>query len=131
MTDKNIYLTDFNYMMFWTRNKSFTEYSLNTRKVLSCSVMSNSSWLHGLKPTRILCSWDSPGKDTRVGCHALLQGIFLTQVLNHVSYISWTAGRFFTTRDTREAQIQENIYSYKIYPELWCKQKQIWKFMIE
>ena len=25
---------------------------------------------------------DSPGKNTRVGCHALLQGIFLTQGLN-------------------------------------------------
>ena len=27
-------------------------------------------------------SWDSPGKSTRVGCHALLQGIFLTQGSN-------------------------------------------------
>ena len=26
--------------------------------------------------------WDSPGKNTRVGCHSLLQGIFLTQRLN-------------------------------------------------
>ena len=25
---------------------------------------------------------DSPGKNTEVGCHALLQGIFLTQELN-------------------------------------------------
>ena len=30
-------------------------------------------------PTRLLCAWDSPGKNNRVGCHALLQGIFLTQ----------------------------------------------------
>ena len=29
-----------------------------------------------------LCSWDSPGKNTGVGCHFLLQGIFLTQGLN-------------------------------------------------
>ena len=27
-------------------------------------------------------SWDSPGKNTGVGCHALLQGIFLTQGSN-------------------------------------------------
>ena len=26
-----------------------------------------------------LCSWDFPGKNTGVGCHFLLQGIFLTQ----------------------------------------------------
>ena len=32
--------------------------------------------------TRILCPWDSPGKNTRVGCHALLQGLFLTRALN-------------------------------------------------
>ena len=27
-------------------------------------------------------SWDSPGEDTGVGCHALHQGIFLTQGSN-------------------------------------------------
>ena len=27
-------------------------------------------------PTRLLCPWDSPGKNIRVGCHALLQGFF-------------------------------------------------------
>ena len=33
-----------------------------------------------IKPTRTLCPWDFPGKNTRVGCHFLLQGIFfLTQ----------------------------------------------------
>ena len=32
--------------------------------------------------TRLLCSWNSPGKDTGVGWHALLQGIFPTQGLN-------------------------------------------------
>ena len=41
-----------------------------------------SLWLHGLKPTRLLCPWGSPGKDTGVGCHFLLQGIFLTQGSN-------------------------------------------------
>ena len=30
---------------------------------------------------RLLCPWGSPGKNTGVGCHALLQGIFLTQGL--------------------------------------------------
>ena len=34
---------------------------------------------HGLQPTRLLCPCDSPGKNIVVGCHALLQGIFLTQ----------------------------------------------------
>ena len=44
--------------------------------VLSRSVMSNSLWPHGLQSARLLCSWDSPGKNTGVGSHFLLQGIF-------------------------------------------------------
>ena len=43
---------------------------------------------------------DSPGKNTGVDCHALLQGIFPTQGSNQVSCI---AGRFFTVWVTREA----------------------------
>ena len=33
-------------------------------------------------PTRLLCPWNFPGKNTKVGSHSLLQGIFLTQELN-------------------------------------------------
>ena len=35
-----------------------------------------------LPPARLLCPWDSPGKNTGVGCHALFQGIFPTQGSN-------------------------------------------------
>ena len=38
-----------------------------------------------LQPARLLCPWDSPGKNIGVGCHALLRGIFLTQGSNPVS----------------------------------------------
>ena len=31
---------------------------------------------------RLSLAWDSPGKNARMGCHFLLQGIFLTQELN-------------------------------------------------
>ena len=34
------------------------------------------------KPTRVLHSWNFPGKSNGVGCHFLFQGIFLTQELN-------------------------------------------------
>ena len=30
-------------------------------------------------PTRLLCPWSSPGKNTGVGCHFFFQGIFPTQ----------------------------------------------------
>ena len=37
---------------------------------------------HGLQPTRFCGPWNFPGKNIGVGCHFLLQGIFLTQGLN-------------------------------------------------
>ena len=45
------------------------------------SVVSDSLWPKGLQPARLLWPWDSPGKNTGVGCHALLHGIFPTQGL--------------------------------------------------
>ena len=38
--------------------------------------------LHGLQPARLFCPWDSPGKNTGVGCHFLLQETFPTHGLN-------------------------------------------------
>ena len=37
---------------------------------------------HGMQPTWLLSPCDFPGKNSRVGCHFLLQGIFPTQGLN-------------------------------------------------
>ena len=37
---------------------------------------------HGLKHARLFCPWNSPGKNTGMGSHSLLQGIFLTQGSN-------------------------------------------------
>ena len=56
--------------------------------VLSSSVLSDSLRPHGLQPTRLLCPWDSPGKNTGLGCRFLLQGIFPTQGSNlHLLYL--------------------------------------------
>ena len=57
-------------------------------------------WPHGLWPARLFCPWNSPGKNTGVGSHSLLQGIFLTQGSNLGICV---AGRFFTVWATREA----------------------------
>ena len=47
--------------------------------------MSNS-----LRPHGLYSPWNSPGKNIRVGCHALLQGIFPTQGLNPgLPYCKW------------------------------------------
>lgn len=50
--------------------------------LLRHSVRSNSGQPYGLQPARTLCQWDSLGKSTGLGCHALLQGVLLTQGSN-------------------------------------------------
>ena len=56
---------------------------------VSPSVISDSLQPSGLW---LLCPLNSPGKNTGVGCHSLLQGIFL---LRDQTWVSSIAGRFF------------------------------------
>ena len=60
---------------------------------VSRSVVSKSLGPHGLQPARLLDPWDSPGKNTGVGCHFLLQdtmehysAIKMKEVLLHATY---------------------------------------------
>ena len=70
-------------------------------------------WPHGLQPTRLLCLWNSPGKNTRVDCHALLQGIFLSQGWNPGLLI---AGKLLTrVWATRETPSSCNSLYFKVY----------------
>ena len=56
--------------------------SLTKFCVLSHSVVSASLGPHGLWPARLVCLWNSPGKSTGVGGHAVLQGILPGQGLS-------------------------------------------------
>ena len=49
---------------------------------------------NGLSPARLLYPWDSPDKNTGVGCQALLQRIFPTQglKLHLLNLLHWQAG---------------------------------------
>ena len=49
---------------------------------VSRSVVSDSLQPHGLQPTRFLCPWAFSGKNTGMGSHSLLQGIFPIQGSN-------------------------------------------------
>ena len=85
----------------WSSGKYLThlqrqENDLKIVKVLltqSCLTL----WFHGLWPARLLCSWNSPGKNNGVSSHSLLQGIVPTwgtymellhyrQILYHLSH---------------------------------------------
>ena len=50
----------------------------------SCSVVSDSLRPHELQHARLLCLWNSPGQNTGVGNHSLLQENFPTQGSNPV-----------------------------------------------
>ena len=56
--------------------------------------MSDSVRPHRWQPTRLPRPWDSLGKNTGVGCHVLLQGIFPTQGSNRclLSLMHWHVG---------------------------------------
>ena len=60
---------------------SIREDFIITKHVFNCSVVSDSLQPHGLH-TRLLCPWNFSGKNMRVDCHFLLEGIFLTQGLS-------------------------------------------------
>ena len=54
----------------------------NKSENVSCSVVSDSLWCRGLEPARLLCPCNSLGRNSGVGSHCLLQGIFPAQRLN-------------------------------------------------
>ena len=58
----------------------------------AASVVSNSVWPHRWQPTRLPHPWDSPGKNTGVGCHFLLQCVKVKS-LSRVRLLAtpWTA----------------------------------------
>ena len=88
-------------------NWAIREAQLNICVCVSCSFVPDSLQPHGLQSTRVLCPWDFPGKDTGVGCHFLLQGIFPTQGSNQVSCI---AGRFFTVWGIKDVNFSRVFY---------------------
>ena len=64
--------------------------------------MSYSLWPYGLQPPRFLSPWDSPGKNTGVGCLSSSKGSSPPKDQTGISYVSCIAGRFFTGWAIRE-----------------------------
>ena len=70
---------------------------MESRKIVLMNLFAGQQWRNGNReqtyehgqgedpwtvPTRLLCPWDFPGKNTELNGHFLLQGIFQTQGLN-------------------------------------------------
>ena len=110
-----LFYLDLCYKLWWA--------SLNIMIMPAC-VLSHFScvWLFATLWTVALQAprpWDSPGKNTGLGCHALFQGIFPTQWLNPCLMSLELAGRFFTT--ALPGKPYNMIYLILIYP--FCKWK--------
>ena len=62
-------------VLLWTlRVQEWMKQTLTLTGMLSHSVVSDSLQPHGLWPTKILYPWDSPGKNTGVGCYSSSRG---------------------------------------------------------
>ena len=65
----------------FNKEKLLELYRTKQRLILGLCVLSRFSRIRllvTLWTLWLLCPWDHPGKNTGVGCHALLQGIFPT-----------------------------------------------------
>ena len=123
--------------------------------LLSCSVVFHTFLPHGLQHARLLCLWDSPGKNTEVMLsskwsswprdqtqvfHLSLQGS--PRILECVAYpfsressqprnwtgVSCIAGEFFTSWATREAQflLYSRVNQLYVYMYLFLDFLPIW-----
>ena len=79
--------------------------------MLSHSVESDSLQSPWLEPARLPCPWNFPGKNTGVGCHSLLQGIFQTQGSN--------PGLLIATREAPIPNINPPQFRTKCPLQLW------------
>ena len=77
---------------------------------------------HGLYPPGLLCLWYFPGKNSGVGCHFLLQGIFLTQRTKSCLRL---AGRFLPPSQL-ENPLPGIVVAYSSFMLLW--ESQLFKF---
>ena len=80
---------------------------------VSCSVVSDSLQPQELWLTRLLCLWDSPGKNTGVGSHFLLQGNLPHPSLLHCRQILYCLSH----REAFQPQRAVQVIVYNIGPK--------------
>ena len=92
------------------RLQSMGSQSRTYRHVQLCLIFFVTPWT---VPTRLLCPWDSSGKNTGVGCHALVQGIFPRSLAFYCS-----PGGFFTTGTTWESRFKAVNTKIQVMPKV-------------
>ena len=80
---------------------------------LSCPTLQT----HGLYPTRLLCPWKSPGKNTGVGSHFLLQGTFRTQRSNPCLLLDRWILYHWASWEAPSDRVRDHIYLSNTLPQ--------------
>ena len=84
---------------------------------------------HGLQPSRLLCPWNSPSKNTGVSSHSLLEGIFPTQGSN-LGFLHCRQSLYLLSRQgspintTLPLQLSHLFFLRKRFKKKKTKQKQ-------
>ena len=98
-------------------------------RALNCSAVCNSLQPHGLQPTRFLCLWDFPVKNTGLGCHVFFQGSSWPRNQTWVFRISCIARGSFTNAEPpgKPKKDWETVYSrFKATKERWLVKCHVW-----
>ena len=83
--------------------------------VHSVAQLSLTLWLHEPWPSRLLCPWNFPGKDTGVGCYFLLHMLLLSCVQLFVT--PWTAA-LQASQSLTISQSFPNFMNWWCYPTI-------------
>ena len=99
---------------------------------VSLLAVSDSLRSHGLEPTRLLCPWNSPGENTGVGSHFLLQSLHSQCNTEMTVTASFSHGRYSSSlrskhtqqwHGTQLLQGQGRVWTPKLFynhPGRWC-----------
>ena len=86
-------------------------------------------------PPRLLCPWNSPGKNNGVGCHALLQGNLpdpgiepRSPTLQADSLLSEPPGKPLNNLNTRVTYLVNSVYYSGLQP-FWHQGPILWKII--
>ena len=120
MCDQLLIITVFIRLFLLYTVISFRKSTLKFKKcvcvcVCLCSVLSNSLWPHGLSPMWPLCLWTFSAKNTGVGCHFFLQGIFPVQDWTWMSLASPALAERFFTACTKCPYFVEHLEMIEVY----------------
>ena len=113
------------YKYFWPSQQPWIQilflflsvYAVGAKSLQSCPTLCNPT---DYIACRVLCSWDSLGKNTWVGCSALLQENLPDPVIKSASLMSPAlGGGFFTINATRAYLIDQMVNNLPAMSETW------------